>query len=373
MAKTKSKKKEGRADDASSATGRQDGSPRHHADDDQAQSSEDESNKTQRIQTLEEMKRNAFNKMLHKVVGLNSDAKKDFIKESGCEMMEHVFDIDSDSITSIVSESDHLTARHGMALKALYIFVEREMNAGRTPLAFEFTDDVKREMIKKIRERSTKSTTSRSTDTKLTIPTFNGKSEQWKTAKSRFKVYLESLLNPEGVPLTYILRDCEVQSLHPGEMQNKINDAPHEGPQFVNDNHQVLQLIKTWVATTPISVQLKHRTRHMTPGPPSATTLKEMTPRLPPYKTQNSTLEHQFGTATKDTTSSPTMASNTYVAMKSWLARLNQYPLPNKFVHICRTLNLEEIATLRWLRLSLLPKLLLRQIPICPQTSSKHL
>jgi hypothetical protein len=65
-------------------------------------------------------------------------------------------------------------------------------------------------------------------------------------------VYLESLLNNEDVPLTYILRDCEIQSLHPGPMQDKIKHAPHAGPQFVNDNHQVLQLIKTWVATTTI-------------------------------------------------------------------------------------------------------------------------
>jgi hypothetical protein len=119
MGKSKSKRKEGRSADDSTSTGRD----KDHHDDNDSTDGED-------LPTHEDMKKNAFKTVLQEVVGLSYGAMEDFIHLSGCEMIEHIFDIDPDAIKSIVSESDQLTARHGMALRALYAFVEQGMNAG---------------------------------------------------------------------------------------------------------------------------------------------------------------------------------------------------------------------------------------------------
>ena len=81
----------------------------------------------------------------------------------------------------------------------------------------------------------------------LKIPgKFSGKHQDWMKFQKAFIAYLESMMNPYDVPLTYIIRSDE-EGVDMFEADNayayKIQHTPHRGDAYGCDSYQIYQLL----------------------------------------------------------------------------------------------------------------------------------
>jgi hypothetical protein len=79
---------------------------------------------------------------------------------------------------------------------------------------------------------------------------FSGKGHDWLTQKDKFVAQLSSMINEDGVPLEYVIRDeADVLEKRVDDLpayQRKIYTAPLEGKTFQADNYNVYQQLVQW-------------------------------------------------------------------------------------------------------------------------------
>jgi hypothetical protein len=139
-------------------------------------------------------------------------------------------------------------------LKTLKLWAEESYDIDHTITIANFTEEKCREKQMKIAKATSKTKTSGSESTssgKEKLRNFNGKRENWQNAKRDLNAYLNQIINENGVPLYYVIRDPDEEEEYRnnnGDIGNKIYDAALQGRIYNDDAFRVLQILRLWTS-----------------------------------------------------------------------------------------------------------------------------
>jgi hypothetical protein len=90
---------------------------------------------------------------------------------------------------------------------------------------------------------------------------FTGDTKHWVAANKILLANLNSQMNENGVPLSYIVRDdhdyIDADLITMNELQRKVAQAPLNGRQFLIDSSRVFTILTTWTAGHPSNTFLE--------------------------------------------------------------------------------------------------------------------
>jgi hypothetical protein len=194
----------------------------------------------------------AFSHVLQYIIGLDTQAKRDRISlRGGVTIINDLLLVDMESLLDCLTDNTSVMAK--TRLKTLKLWAEEQYDINQTIDIHNFTEEVCREKQMKIAKATTKqkSSGSDSATSKEKLRNFNGKRENWLNAKRDLTAYLNQILNENGVPIYYVIRDPVEQEEYRnnnGEVGNKIYDAPFQGRVYNDDAFKVLQILRQWTS-----------------------------------------------------------------------------------------------------------------------------
>lgn len=195
----------------------------------------------------------AFTHVLRYIVGLDTPAKRDRVtRNGGVTKVDELLLVDMESLLECLTDNTSVMAK--TRLKTLKLWAEEQYDITQTIDIRDFTEAVCREKQMKIAKatpRSKSSSTDSSSGSKEKLRNFNGKRENWLNAKRDITAYLNQILNENGVPLYYVIRDPveeEEYRNNNGDIGNKIYDAPFQGRIYNDDAFRVLQILRLWTS-----------------------------------------------------------------------------------------------------------------------------
>ncbi|MGH3053581.1 MAG: hypothetical protein ACRDL7_01215, partial [Gaiellaceae bacterium] len=129
-----------------------------------------------------------------------------------------------------------------------------EVNEGLSedgqPNLQEVTMDIITDQLKKMKKRekgtSAQKASHSTKETQKLPPDFSGKQKDWLAFSRAFRAYLGSMTNPNGVPMTYVIRtaaDENADNDEDGRIGVLIGKAPLRGDVYDMDNYKVFQLL----------------------------------------------------------------------------------------------------------------------------------
>jgi hypothetical protein len=87
--------------------------------------------------------------------------------------------------------------------------------------------------------------------TGLTLPTFNGTQSQYKVWSQKWRAYLGTMKNADGIPLLYVIVHAKKEK---SSVRHQIKGASLKGSQFDTDNFKVSQLLESALADGSASI-----------------------------------------------------------------------------------------------------------------------
>ena len=193
----------------------------------------------------------AFAWVLQYVIGLDTQAKRDRVTvRAGVTQADDLLLVDTDSLLDCLTENTSVMAK--TRLKALKLWTKEQFDIHKRITIHDFTQDVCKEKQMLIANpKSSTKTSSDSGSTKEKLRVFNGKRENWTNAKRELTAHLNQIINEEGVPIYYVIRDPESEQeyrANNGELGNMIYDAPFQGRIYDVDAFKVLQILRQWTS-----------------------------------------------------------------------------------------------------------------------------
>ena len=175
----------------------------------------------------------AFVHVLEHVIGLDTQAKRDRITNTGILTAEDLMLIDMTGLIECVSINT-ISIMVRTRLKTLKRWVEEEFDIegeGKVDVR-KFTTDVCKEKQREIARTSGTSTqpsSDKTITTKDKVSVFSGKRSDWLNAKRELIAYLNQIKNRHGIPIYYVIRDPDEEDKYRednGEVGKSIYEAP---------------------------------------------------------------------------------------------------------------------------------------------------
>jgi hypothetical protein len=176
---------------------------------------------------------NAFIWVLTHIIGLETPAKRDRVTVRGG--VTNAIDLIMIDMEQLLDQlTDNTTVMAKTKLQTLKVWAEEQYDTYHEIHLADFTNDVCRNyQLKYLRSKErTKSKSDTPTSSKEKLRVFNGKNENWLNAKRELSAYLNQIVNNDGVPLYYVIRDPTQENEYRtsnGELGNRIYDAPFRG------------------------------------------------------------------------------------------------------------------------------------------------
>ena len=195
----------------------------------------------------------AFVHVLTTIIGLDTQPMRDrVIVRGGVREVHDLLLVDMDSLLDCLKHETSVMAK--TRLKTFKLWAEEQHDLHGHIDIKQFTEEICRLKQMKIAKATVKTKSGGSDVTsagKEKLRNFNGKMEHWLGAKRELTAYLNQILNENGVPIYYVIRDTEDEEEyreHNGDMGNRIYDAPYLGRIYNDDAFKVLQILRLWTS-----------------------------------------------------------------------------------------------------------------------------
>ena len=198
----------------------------------------------------------AFTHVLEHVIGLDTQAKRDRITNTGIRTAEDLMLIDMEGLMDCISVNT-ISIMVRTRMKTMKKWVEEEFDVegeGNVDIS-KFTIEVCKEKQREISRSTGTSNQSSSSDKTITtkdkLSIFSGKRGDWLNAKRKLTAYLNQIKNAQGVPIYYVIRDPEEEEKYRednGDIGKSIYEAPPRGRIYEADAFTVMQILRQWTA-----------------------------------------------------------------------------------------------------------------------------
>jgi hypothetical protein len=192
-----------------------------------------------------------FEHLLEFTIGLDARAKRDCVTlTAGCVNVGDLLYVEMESLLECLELDTPIIAK--TCLKTLNKWTEDMFDLSGTVDVAEFTLDICTEN-QQATARTAKPTAGKTDKSivKEKLRYFNGDRALWLKSKRYLTAYLNQILNENGIPVYYVIRDKDNEEqywAHNGEIGKKMYDAQHKGRIYENDAFQVLQIFCQWTA-----------------------------------------------------------------------------------------------------------------------------
>lgn len=200
-----------------------------------------------------------FDFVLEHILGMTSAKMRSRLHKQGISSAADMSLVDIDTILDCFTSTTAPNAMLKMKLKALKAWIDVEVDV-RGYGGFDIRNFTADHLRTHQRRLATKGSGGSAHEgggrTEAYAPSsktleFDGKQQNWMTAKNRFVAKLNQMKNGEGLPLYYVIRESdqedEYRTQH-GEMGNRVYDAPLQGNVYKRDAFRVLQMLREWTA-----------------------------------------------------------------------------------------------------------------------------
>jgi hypothetical protein len=146
--------------------------------------------------------------VLEYIIGLDTQPKRDkLLITAGCMTAEDLLYVKTENLLACLKADTPIIAK--TRLKTLKKWVEDIYDVSGRVDIHAFTLDVCKEHQQAIARTSKPSVAARDKATvmKEKLRTFNGSGNQWLRSKRKLTAYLNQIMNEQGIPIYYVIRD----------------------------------------------------------------------------------------------------------------------------------------------------------------------